>query len=160
MSDWNWIRFEGAVGELPVRILPNQRAEFLDFVEGVMIDYEASIDDSLEPGDKCILKAEIVDAMIDYRPARIEIEVLGVEFLQRSEATDSEIKKMMTYLEGARERWQREQRDKQCENCATINSSTRLSVETKIGNRELHYCATCGRLLSSDEYEQWKSENR
>jgi hypothetical protein len=160
MSDWNWITIEGAVGELPVRILPNQRAEFLDFVEGVILDYETSIDDSLEAGDKCILTAEIVDARIGYQPARIKIDVLDVEFLHRSEANDSEIEEMMVHLEGARKRRKRGQKEEQCENCATINSSTRLSVKTKIGNRDLHYCATCGRLLSSDEYEQWKSANR
>jgi len=159
MSDWNWITIEGAVGELPVRILPNQRAEFLDFVEGVMLDYETSIDDSLEPGDKCILTAEIVDAMIDYQPARVKIDVEDVEFLQHSEDNDSEIEEMMVYLEGARKRRKREQKKERCENCSTIDSSTRLSVETKIGNRDLHHCATCGRLLSSNEYEQWKSEN-
>jgi hypothetical protein len=160
MTDWSWITTDGAVGELPVRILPDRRAEFLKFVEGVVLDYETSAEDPLEPGDECILTAKIVDAKVASQPARIRIDVLDVEFLQRSGGTDSEIEEMMRHLEGARERRERERRNERCENCATIDSSTDLSAKTEIGDRDLHYCATCGRLLSSDEYEQWKSANR
>ncbi|QRG24175.1 hypothetical protein [Halorubrum coriense] len=160
MSDWNWITDEGSVGELPVRVLPDQTAEFLDFVEGVMINYENTTSQSLGAGDRCILTAKIVDVDINQQPVWITVEPLNVEFLRRSEPSDSEIDDMMVYLDGARKRRERERREKQCENCETIDSSTRLSVETKIGNRELHHCANCERLLSVDEYERWMSANR
>lgn len=160
MSDWNWITIEGAVGELPVRILPNHHAEFLDFVEGVMIEYESSVSDSLTPGDVCFLTAEITDVRVDSHPARIQVDVQDVEFLQRAETDDSEVSEMMVYLDGARKRRNRERDENECENCTTIDASTRLSAETKIGDRDLHYCAACGRLLSSDEYEQWLDVNR
>jgi len=160
MSEWDWITVEGAVGELPVRILPNQHAEFLDFVEGVMIEYESSVGDSLIPGDVCFLTAEIVDVGVDSHPARIRVDVQDVEFLQRPDTDDSEISEMMVYLDGARKRRNRERDEKQCGNCTTIDPSTRLSAESKIGNRDLHYCAACGRLMSSDEYEQWLDVNR
>jgi len=162
MSDWNWVTTSGTIGELPVRILTEKRAEtLLDAISGVHIaDYRNRTNHLLSPGDVCILTAEITSVATDTDPTLIKIAVHDVEFLQRSGRSDSEVTSMMQHLDNARERRQSSNSNDNCENCRVIDVKTRLSAETKTGGRDLHYCAACGRLLSADEYDRWVDIHR
>lgn len=125
-----------------------------------MADYDNHTDDSLIPGDVCLLTAEIENVSIDPDPTSIEITIHSVEFIQKSDRTDSEVTAMMQHLDDARELREESASDDDCDSCHRIDDTTRLSVERKVGGRDLHYCASCNRLLSSDEYQRWWNLNR
>jgi hypothetical protein len=150
----------GAVGEMPVRVLPNQQAKFLDLdfleaVQEVQIRYEQAVETQIAPGDVCIFTASISDVSTKTEPTIITVEVLDVEFIQKAGENRTEIDEMMEHLDEARQRRQEQRVNETCANCASIESDTRLSVERKQGGRDLHYCAQCGRLLSTEEYQEW-----
>jgi len=150
----------GAVGEMPVRVLPNQQAKFLDLdfleaVQEVQIRYEQAVETQIAPGDVCIFTASISDVSTKTEPTIIRVEVLDVEFIQKAGENRTEIDEMMEHLDEARQRRQEQRVNETCANCASIESDTRLSVERKQGGRDLHYCAQCGRLLSTEEYQEW-----
>ncbi|MDT3436722.1 hypothetical protein [Haloarcula sp. 1CSR25-25] len=150
----------GAVGEMPVRVLPNQQAKFLDldFLEAVQEDqirYEQAVETQIAPGDVCIFTASISDVNTKTEPTIITVEVLDVGFIQQAGENRTEIDEMMEHLDEARQRRQEQRVNETCANCASIESDTRLSVERKQGGRDLHYCAQCGRLLSTEEYQEW-----
>ncbi|WP_254841532.1 MULTISPECIES: hypothetical protein [Haloarculaceae] len=150
----------GAVGEMPVRVLPNKQAEFLDLdfleaVQEVQIRYEQAVKTRIAPGDMCIFTARISDVNTETEPTIITVEVLDAEFIQQDEENRTEIDEMMEHLDEARQRRQEQRANETCDNCASIESDTRLSVERKQGGRDLHYCAQCDRLLSTEEYQEW-----
>jgi len=160
MTDWRWVTDTGAVGEMPVRVLPNKQAEFLDLdfleaVQGIQIRYEQAVETRIAPGDMCIFTARISDVNTETEPKIITVEVLDAEFIQQDEENRTEIDEMMEHLDEARQRRQEQRVNETCANCASIESDTRLSVERKQGGRDLHYCAQCGRLLSTEEYQEW-----
>ena len=150
----------GTVGEMPVRVLPNKQAEFLDLdfleaVQGIQIRYEQAVETRIAPGDMCIFTARISDVNTETEPKIITVEVLDAEFIQQDEENRTEIDEMMEHLDEACQRRQEQRANETCDNCASIESDTRLSVERKQGGRDLHYCAQCGRLLSTEEYQEW-----
>ncbi len=160
MTDWRWVTDTGAVGEMPVRVLPNKQAEFLDLdfleaVQEVQIRYEQAVKTRIAPGDMCIFTARISDVNTETEPTIITVEVLDAEFIQQDEENRTEIDEMMEHLDEARQRRQEQRANETCDNCASIESDTRLSVERKQGGRDLHYCAQCDRLLSTEEYQEW-----
>lgn len=160
MTDWRWVTDTGTVGKMPVRILPNQQAEFLDldFLEGIQeirIMYEQAIETHLVPGDVCVFTARVSDVSTEAEPTIIMVEVLDVEFHQQARENSTKINEMMDHLDEARQRRQEQRANKTCDNCASIERDTRLSVERNQGGRDLHYCAQCGRLLSTEEYQDW-----
>jgi hypothetical protein len=160
MTDWRWVTDTGAVGEMPVRVLPNKQAEFLDLdfleaVQEVQIRYEQAVETRIAPGDMCIFTARISDVNTETEPKIITVEVLDAEFIQQDEENRTEIDEMMEHLDEARQRRQEQRANETCDNCASIESDTRLSVERKQGGHDLHYCAQCGRLLSTEEYQEW-----
>jgi formamidopyrimidine-DNA glycosylase len=103
----------------------------------------------------CIFTARISDVNTETEPTIITVEVLDVEFLQQAGENPTEIDEMMEHLDEARQRRQEQRANETCDNCASIESDTRLSVERKQGGRDLHYCAQCSRLLSTEEYQEW-----
>jgi len=145
---------------MPVRVLPNQQAEFLDLdfldtAREIQIRYKQATETRLCPGDACIFTARVQDITTEIEPTMISVEVLGVEFLQKSEESRSEIDEMMQHLEGARQCRQEQKADERCDNCDSIESDTSLSAERTQAGHDLHYCAQCGRLLSTEEYHEW-----
>jgi hypothetical protein len=79
--------------------------------------------------------------------------------MDRSRVSEAEMDQMLEQLGAARERQQEKAEETTCENCSKIDGSTRLTVETQIEGRDLHFCAQCDRLLSTDEYHRWQDIN-
>lgn len=175
MGDWDWVNTPGNVGELPVRILENQRAEFiLDFAEDAIVaSYTLPDDQNLSPGDVCILKAEIMATSEIQGQTALDVKVLDTEMIKEAESSpsseqevskaseggDSTLQNMMKHLEGARDRREQEKNENRCTNCRTVTGSTDVTIEERTGGRDLHYCDQCSRLLSTKEYQRWKSEH-
>jgi hypothetical protein len=164
MKDWEWIKSEGAVGELPVKIVGRGEAELLDIdaldsdlVEGTSIRFfEVRADTAPTEDDICILRAAIADVERGDE-LTIWVAVLEVEFVRRSGGETTHVGEMMQHLEGARKRKSDRKDIEMCENCREITGSTRLNVRQYEG-RDLHFCGNeeCGRLLSTTEYERWR----
>ena len=174
MAEWDWLNEPGNVGELPVRILENQRAEFiLDFAEGTRIDsYSLASELDLSPGDICILKVEIMETSEIRGQTVLNVNVFDVEMIQeagesespyqegsRNPEGDSKVKEMMEHLDEARAHRKQEMNKNRCSNCQTVTGSTNVTIEERIVERDLHYCDQCGHLLSTKEYERWKNEH-
>lgn len=66
---------------------------------------------------------------------------------------------MMSHLEAAKENNRQKKQANRCSNCRDIDQDTNLTVETKQGGRDLHYCSECDRLVSTKEYERWLANN-
>lgn len=160
MSDWSWVTEKDAVGEMPVRVLPKRRAEFLDFADDVQVKYELSTEEEPFPGDACILTARVTNSSREGDTTTVKVDVLDVEFLRKAGPRDLEIGEMMKHLDEARRRRQEQKSEQRCENCRIIDGDTKLSANTKYGKRDLHYCARCDRLLSSEEYQKWLKIHR
>lgn len=148
MTDWDWVTKEGTRGELPVEIQPNKRAKFLDFVDDVIIQhYDIPENMRLIAGDMCILTGEITHVDETRDPTRIETKVFDIEFIQKSDLRpEGEIKEMMKHLEDAKEL---PSKSTTCHYCSIVDSSTPLTIK-----RDLHACAECGRILTTEEYNQ------
>jgi hypothetical protein len=158
MEKREWITEEGTTGELPVKIMPNHRGEFiLGFAEDVVVDsFNLPDGEDLVPGDVCILTGEIDSVADDQHPVGISVNVSEIEFIRLSDQRpSSDIDEMLQHLDEAKELYQERVDDTTCENCRTIDASTRLTVNTEIQHRDLHFCANCGRLLSTSEYKKW-----
>jgi len=175
MGDWDWIKTPGNVGELPVRIRENQRAEFiLDFADNARISsYTPPNNQDLSPGDVCVLRAEIIETSELRGKTVLDVKVLNVEVIEETENTtspyqdtpkqsvedDSTVQHMMKHLDDAKDRRKQERNRNRCSNCRTVNGSTDVTIEERSSSRDLHYCDQCGRLLSTKEYQRWKSEH-
>ncbi len=147
MSNWDWVTEEGSKGEIPVEIQPAKRAEFvLDYVEDVVVEsYSLPDEMKLIPGDICILTVEIKSIKQDQDLTRIRTKVFDVEFIQKSnQRPDADIKEMMKHLEEAKEL---SSGSNHCYHCSRVDSSTPLTIK-----RDLHACAKCGRILTTEEY--------
>jgi len=157
MADWDWTTTPGNVGELPVKIRPGDRVELLlDADQCVRVNsFTIPVDEHVRPGDVCIFTAEIEAASTARNQTEIDISVIGIEFIRKSTRPSPRIDEMMTHLDSARRRHE----ERGCDNCGIVDGSTRVTVKTKAGNRDLHYCSKCGRLLSTREYEQWNEMN-
>jgi len=175
MSDWGWLNTQGNVGELPVRILEDQRAEFiLDFAEDARVaSYTLPDNHNLSPGDICILKAEITETLEVQGQTVLDVKVLDVEMIEESENStsreqdtrknseeaDSKVQDMMKHLDDARDLRKQERNRNRCSNCRTVSGSTDVTIEERSDGRDLHYCDQCSRLLSTKEYQRWKGEH-
>lgn len=161
MGDWNWLTDPGAVGELPVEIRRDGAAPMLpDGADDVSVTrIENSTGEALFPGDVCLLTVSVLSATTDSTPTEIAVEALDVEF---GETVDRqpEFEELAQHLETARERRQERRDEDRCDNCRTIDADTRLTVERNVGERDLHYCAQCERLLSTREYRRWADVDR
>ena len=149
MSDWGWVTTEGTCGEVPVKIQPDKRAEFvLDFVEDVVVEsYDLPDGMKLIPGDVCILTVEITKVRRDQKTTHIKTKIFDIEFVQKSDQRpDSEVKDMMKHLEEAKERSTSKNR---CHYCSRVDGSTPLTIK-----RDLHACGKCGRILTTEEYSK------
>lgn len=149
MSNWNWVTEEGSKGEIPVEIQPAKRAEFvLDYVEDVVVEsYDLPAEMKLIPGDICILTIKIENVKNGQDLTRIQTKVFDVEFIQKSnQRPDAEVKEMMKHLEEAKER---SSGSNYCYHCSRVDSSTPLIMK-----RDLHACAECGRILTTNEYSK------
>lgn len=149
---------EGNTGEIPVKIISGRAAEIVSgFAEDVDLDsYNVKTDDNLRMGDVCIFVCEITDVDGPFSKS-ISVDVYGVQFIRREDQEEQTTKRMMQHLEKARQN--RDIKKDGCENCSTIDSSTGLSATDDHYNRDLHYCAQCGRLLSAEEYQRWRRRN-
>lgn len=175
MANWEWLDEPGNVGELPVKILENEQAEFLlDFAEGTRVgSYTLATGRDLSPGDVCILNAEIDAVSKRDGQTVLDITVFDVETIRESDETssasqgkpersdepDSAVQSMMRHLEAARNRQIERKNSDRCPNCRTVNGSTDVTLEERTSGRDLHYCEKCGRLLSTREYQRWKDEH-
>jgi len=159
MPNGDWITEPGTVGEVPVKIHPDNEAEFvLDFAEGVRIDsYDLLTDVDLSPADICILTVRIENVDSDHDPTRIGVTVGDVEVVRKASDKRRVITEMMQRLDDARER--RDDSKTGCENCLSITSQTTLMVSDKRSGRDLHYCSNCGRMLTAEEYQEWKRKS-
>lgn len=66
------------------------------------------------------------------------------------------IEEMLDTLEEAKEVHEGRRERRCCTNCDMITEGTRLNSK-KDGRMELHYCADCERLLTTNEYERWRA---
>lgn len=147
MTDWDWVVNEGSKGEIPVRIQPARRAEFiLDYAEDVVVEsYDLPDGMKLIPGDVCILTVKITDVNQDRDLTRIQTKVFDIEFISKSnQRPGSKTKEMMKHLEKAKEL---QSRSNHCYHCSRVDDSTPLIIK-----RDLHACAECGRILTTEEY--------
>lgn len=150
MSDWNWVKTEGLRGEIPVEIQPARRARFvLDFVEDVVVEsYDLPDGMKLIPGDVCILTVKIINVDRNEKEAQIHVKIYDVEFIQRSDRRpNAELKEMMKHLEEAKKL--RSNSSSRCLHCSRVDKSTSLTIK-----RDLHACAKCGRILTTEEYHK------
>jgi hypothetical protein len=149
MSDWGWVKTEGNIGEMPVEIQPHRKAEFLqDYAENVLIrQYDLPEGMNLIPGDICILNAQIDWVETKEEPTEIGVTILDIEFVQRSDQRpDGEVERMMKHLEKAKES---ASSTDLCHHCSRVDTSTPLIIK-----RDLHACAECGRILTTEEYSK------
>lgn len=158
MKERDWVTTPETAGEMPVKVHPGPSAEFvLGFADGVRVEsFDLPERVELVPGDVCILTARVVGVERDRDPVEISIEVDDVELVIPSPRRgETDVDEMMKHLDAARERRQRTEDENRCDNCRQVDGSTDLSVERRVGGRDLHYCAECDRLLSTREYDQW-----
>lgn len=148
MSDWDWVKRVGGRGEILVEIQPNKKAKFpLDFVDNVEVEHY-NLPDGMEliPGDICILTVKVTSVKSSTTPCQIRVKVFDVEFVQKSEQRpDPELKEMMEHLEEAKQK--SSEVAEKCHYCSHVDSSTELVIK-----RDLHACAKCGRILTTEEY--------
>lgn len=159
-----WVTKAGNSGEMPVKILADTEAEFVvGFADGARIgSFNPPPGTTLVLGDVCIIKAEVVTVDTDTNPVSITVDISEIdEFVHKTERQErSDIEEMMAHLEVAKQHHQEERSDSSCENCNPIDSETTLSIETAVGDRDLHYCTRCDRLISTREYKYWKRVHR
>lgn len=160
MTDWSWLSVEGNTGELPIEVNTEGSAEILiGYAEGFKLgDCNILTNDELRVGDICILTCEVT-AVIPDTTTTIDIIVHNVEYIKREPESDSKLNEMMTHLDDAKKIRRERQQEKTCSNCASIDSSTRITAKDDRQDRDLHYCGQCGRLLSTKEYNKWLDIN-
>ncbi|MFA9517062.1 type B DNA-directed DNA polymerase [Halopenitus sp. H-Gu1] len=135
--------------EFKIRGIEARQRSTPPFIEDVQRECLDRLDATESP------EAVLSDINTKTVPTIITVEVLDVEFIQQAGENRTEIDEMMEHLDEARQRRQEQRANETCANCISIESDTRLSVERKQGGRDLHYCAQCGRLLSTEEYQEW-----
>jgi hypothetical protein len=87
---------------------------------------------------------------------RLSSTLHHIEYVSRQTGAESEIDEMMAHLDEAKRVHEEQQNEKTCDNCATIDTATKLNATDDRQGRDLHYCAQCERLLSTKEYNKWK----
>jgi formamidopyrimidine-DNA glycosylase len=69
---------------------------------------------------------------------------------------DEHVKNMLEKFKEVKEHQKKAREQGNCSNCEEITESTRVTAKDR-GNKTLHYCANCQRLLSNHEYNRWKA---
>lgn len=114
---------------------------------------DLSIDEDPSIADVCILTIRVDDVDEDHAPTLIDVTVGDIEYILRADEKQKELTTMMQHLDEARS--ENVDAEDGCENCAPVTENTKLMAKSKQGPKNLHYCARCGRLLSTDEYREW-----
>ena len=155
MTEGDWVTEKGNTGEVPVKIHPDGEAEFLlGFADGVRIgSMDLAIGEDPSIADVCILTIRVDGVDEDNAPTLIDVTVTDIEYIRRADEEQKELTEMMQHLDEARAG--KADREGGCDNCAPVTADTKLMAMTDQGTRDLHYCARCGRLLSTDEYREW-----
>lgn len=155
MAEGDWVATAGNTGEVPVKIHPDGEAGFLlGFAEGMRIgSMDLLVDEDPSIADVCILTIRVDAVDEDHDPTLIDVTVSDIEYIRRASEEQKELTTMMQHLDEARAG--KADQEGGCENCTPVTADTRLMAKTDQGSRDLHYCARCGRLLSTDEYREW-----
>jgi hypothetical protein len=69
---------------------------------------------------------------------------------------DPSVDELLETLEAARETETDLGRLDRCSNCQVVSAETDVVTKER-GRGQLHYCAACDRLLTTDEYETWRT---